>query len=162
MDITVRGEGQVWFDGAEISLDGRSITVENLGFRGKSFSGSLLSIRAAADVVVGNLTVQDAVLMRPEWSAGPSGPKGPHKGKRRFHARGKRPRPAYFMAIQTTGVGGVLLKDIQVSGFRYNGSALINVAARPAREVVVEGLTVSDLPDVEAIQVSPGSTLSRR
>jgi hypothetical protein len=162
LDITIRGDGQVWFDGAEISVDGRSVTVESVGFRGESFSGSLLSVRAAGDVVVRKLTVQDAVLMQPSSQARPAGPAGPQKGKRRVQARGKRPRPRLVMTIETTGEGGVLLQDIDVSNLRYNGTALINVRARPGREVVLQGLAISELPDVETIWVSPGTTVITR
>jgi hypothetical protein len=56
----------------------------------------------------------------------------------------------------------VQLKDLNFANTKLIGSALIDVQARPAREVVVEGLRVVDSPAPQVVSVSPGTTVITR
>ncbi len=149
LDITIRGEDDVWFDGARIEVEGRNIAVENVGFRGSTSSGSLVSIDASGGVGVTNLRVHDAQLGQPQPA--PSTPR-----------RGKRSRPSHIVNVDTTGTGKVVLSDIAVTDSTIMTDTLISVTARPAREVVLSGLDASGLTDVEPIIVSTGSTIVRK
>lgn len=161
MDLTIRGTDGVWFDGAGIDAEGRDITVENVGFRGRTSSGSLVSITASGRVLVSDLRVENAQLGQPQ-PASTAQPANPTEARERKRARGKRPRPSHILNINTTETGEVLLKGIAVSDSRVISPALINVSGIPAREVVLEGLVAPGLSGVEDIRVSSGTTVTRR
>ncbi len=160
MDLTIRGEGEVWFEGAVISISGRSLSVAGIGFRGQKSSGVFLSVDAVGEVTVTDVRVHGAQLGTKYTPYRPPVPAKP--GGQRIQARGAKPRPSYLVQIKTRGEGAVFLKNLDFRDTRLIGHALVDVHSRPGREVVVEGLSVVDTPTEQAVRVSVGSTLVTR
>jgi hypothetical protein len=158
MDLTIRGEGEVVFENTSVSLSGQSITVQGIGFTGRVSAGAFLSVTAAGDVAISDVQISDARIGSTYTpSRLPSKP-----GEKRRLGRGAKPRPSYLVQVRTTGPGRVQLKDLNVANTKLIGSALIDVQARPAREVVLEGLRVVDSPAPQVVSVSPGTTVITR
>jgi hypothetical protein len=158
MDLTVRGEGEVVFENTSMSLSGQSISVEGIAFTGRVSTGAFLRVIAAGDVAISDVKIADARIGATYTpSRLPSKP-----GEKRRRARGAKPRPSFLVQVQTTGPGLVQLKDLNFANTKLIGSALIDVHARPAREVVVEGLSVVDTPAPQIVRVSAGTTVITR
>ena len=150
LDMTVRGEGEVWFEGAGIDLQARNVTVSNIGFRGRT-SGVFLSLSAKGDVAVSDLRFENAT------AGSRYTPFVPAKGQQ---GRGAKPRPGYLVEVSTMGEGRVDLGNLVVRNSSTHPGPLIKVNTRGARNVVVQGLQVEPDTGENPIEVSPGSTLT--
>ncbi len=159
IDLTVRGDGEVWFEDAGISVRGHDVTVTGLGFRGRVLQGSMVEVTASGSVTVSDVRIQDAFLGQP-YNGGIGG-RSPSPEKPPRQGRGKRPKPSYGIAIHTSGLEPVTVKDVSAQRVKVHTDALVHVSARPRVEVRLETLTASDCSPVEPISVSDGVQVIR-
>ena len=157
LDITVEGADGVWFDGAQLTVRGRNIRIEDVGFKGRAQSRSLVSITASENASLTKLRVVDAQLSGSTVNiVRSSGP--PKPGERRRPARGgKRSPPSYIASISAGGPGPVRIEGVEIMRTTISAQTLINVGAPHASEVILRDLDAPDLRDKTPVSVSPSS-----
>ena len=157
VDITVEGTDGVWFDGAQLTVRGRNIRIADVGFKGRSHSGSLVKITASEAASLAHVRVVDAKLSGSTVNIMRS-PEPPKPGERRQPARGgKRSRPAYIASISAGGPEPVRIEDVEIVRTTISTDALIQVGAPHASEVILRDLVAPDLRDKTPVNVSPSS-----
>ena len=155
LDITVEGAEGVWFDGAQLTVQGRNIRIENIAFKGRTHSKSLVSITASEHAYLGQLQVVGANISGSTTNIVRSS-EPPKPGERRRPARGgKRSRPAYIAAVAAGGSKPVHIEGIEISRTTFSSSALFDVSAPQATEVILRDLVAPDLKDKLPVNVSP-------
>ena len=157
LDITVEGTDGVWFDGAQLNVQGRNIRIENIAFKGRTHSRSLVSITASKHASLTRIQVVDAQLSGSKVNiVRSSGP--PKPGERSRPARGgKRSPPAYIASIAAGGPEPVHIEGVKILRTAVSSSALFDVSAPQATEVILRDLVVPDLEDKAPVNVRPGN-----
>ena len=162
VDITIRGQGEVWFEGESISLVGERIAVANIGFRGAWSQGTPLFVQAKAAIDLSDVSFDHvAVGRRRAIDTASSLPRRP--GGKRVQARGRMPaRLSYLVHLDTRGPAAITVRDLHILDSTLVGHALIGIETRPKSPVELERVVVARTTADAILRAAPAGAIRFR